>query len=123
MTPTSLTTHRIAGALGAEVRGVDLAKPLDDDQFAELNQALLEHQVIFLRHQHAFDDAAHLAFAERFGELSIYPLDRGASKSWSLLGAEEELRWRIVPERIAPTSVGSERLNGGRVETWPTVRP
>ena len=42
MTPTTLTTHRIAGALGAEVRGVDLAKPLDDDQFAELNQALRE---------------------------------------------------------------------------------
>ena len=45
MTPTTLTTHRIAGALGAEVRGVDLAKPLDDDQFAELNNTLLEHQV------------------------------------------------------------------------------
>ncbi len=74
MDHTILTTHRIAGALGAEVRGVDLAKPLDDEPFAALNDALLEHQVLFLRHQHAFDGAAHLAFAERFGELSIYPI-------------------------------------------------
>lgn len=70
----TLTARRIAGALGAEVGGVDLSKPLDEGRFEELHAALLEHQVIFLRGQHGFDDDAHLAFAGRFGELSVYPL-------------------------------------------------
>ena len=40
----------IAGALGAEVSGVDLAK-VDDDTFDEIKDAWLEHLVIFFRNQ------------------------------------------------------------------------
>ena len=53
---------------------VDLSKPLDERQLAALNDALLQHQVLFLREQHALDDSGHLAFAERFGDLSVYPI-------------------------------------------------
>lgn len=72
----TLSARRIAGALGAEIEGVDLGAPLDEAQFVELNDALLEHQVLFLHGQGALDDEGHLAFARRFGELSVYPIVR-----------------------------------------------
>ncbi len=34
----TITVRRVAGALGAEVEGVDLSKPLDDRQFGELER-------------------------------------------------------------------------------------
>ncbi|MGI9591367.1 MAG: TauD/TfdA dioxygenase family protein [Myxococcota bacterium] len=70
----TLSARRIAGPLGAEVEGLDLSQPLEDRQVAELNDALLAHQVVFLHGQQAMDDAAHLALARRFGELSVYPV-------------------------------------------------
>jgi taurine dioxygenase len=60
-------------AIGAEVSGVDLGGPLDDATIAELRRALLDHLVIFLRGQDITDDQ-HLAFALRFGPLSVPPL-------------------------------------------------
>lgn len=76
MGAATLTTRRIAGALGAEVQGVDLSKPLDDRRFDALHDSLLTHQLLFLRGQQELDEAGHLAFAERFGELSVYPIIR-----------------------------------------------
>ncbi len=61
--------------IGAEVAGLDLREPLDDAAFAELYDALLRHQVLFLRDQ-PLDDAQHKAFAQRFGELTIHPTSR-----------------------------------------------
>ena len=37
--------------IGAEVSGIDISKPLDEDVLGEVNKALLEHQVIFFRDQ------------------------------------------------------------------------
>ena len=41
----------LAGALGAEVLGVDMARELDDEVVGEVRQAFLDHLVIFLRDQ------------------------------------------------------------------------
>jgi taurine dioxygenase len=60
-----------AGALGAEVSGVDLAQ-LDDEAFAEVRAAFLEHQVIFFRDQDLTRDQ-HKAFGRRFGTLHLHP--------------------------------------------------
>ncbi|MFZ4718844.1 MAG: TauD/TfdA dioxygenase family protein [Ilumatobacteraceae bacterium] len=46
-----MNIDRIAGALGAEVRGIDLTTTLTDDQVAALRAAVLEHKVVFLRDQ------------------------------------------------------------------------
>jgi taurine dioxygenase len=63
-----LTTH-----IGAEVTGIDLADAVrDDDLFASLKAALLEHKVLFLRGQ-AIGRGDHVAFAERFGALEPHP--------------------------------------------------
>lgn len=60
----------VAGALGAELRGVDLAQPLDDATFGEIRQAFLEHSVIFLRDQFITPEQ-HVAFARRFGPINV----------------------------------------------------
>ena len=39
-------------ALGAEIRGVDLARPIDDETFAAIECAYDNHAVIFFRDQH-----------------------------------------------------------------------
>ena len=59
-TTTRLEIQPIAGALGAELHGVDLGADLDDATIAEIRQALLDHCVIFFRDQD-FDAARHKA--------------------------------------------------------------
>ncbi len=71
-TTTRLEVHPIAGALGAELAGVDLGADLDDAVVKEIRQALLDHCVIFFRDQE-FDGDQHKRLARRFGEIFIHP--------------------------------------------------
>ncbi len=65
-----ITVSPLAGALGAEIGGVDLARPLDDATLAEVRRAFLENLVIFFRDQDLSPEA-HKAFARHFGELHV----------------------------------------------------
>lgn len=61
----------LAAAMGAEIRGVDVAKlgddaNLGDETFAEIQHALFRHKMIFFRDQR-IGDAEHKAFTRRFG--------------------------------------------------------
>src|SRR5947207_7920901 len=67
--------HPVAGALGAEIGGVDLAK-LDDATSAAIRRVWLEHLVVFFRDQD-LTPAQFLAFAGRFGEPIEYPFVKG----------------------------------------------
>ncbi len=60
--------HPIAGALGAEIEGVDLASGIDDATFDDIHHAWLEYNVIFFRDQH-LSPLQQIAFARRFGEI------------------------------------------------------
>ncbi len=60
----------LAGALGAEIDGVDLSKTTDDKTFSEIRQAFLDYGVIFFRDQRLTPEQ-HLAFARRFGEIDV----------------------------------------------------
>ena len=71
-----LEVRPIAGALGAEIHGVDLARPLDGEAVAEIRRAFLDHLVIFFRNQ-ALAPRELLAFAERLGEPMEYPQLKG----------------------------------------------
>ena len=66
----------IAGALGAEVHGVDISRDLEVDVVAEMRQALLDHLVIFLRDQ-TITPPQQVAFARRFGTPMEYPQLKG----------------------------------------------
>ncbi|HKI74721.1 MAG TPA: TauD/TfdA family dioxygenase [Pseudomonadales bacterium] len=56
-----------AGALGAEVAGIDLSGEMDEATFDALNAALLDYEVLFFRDQ-PMTPAAHAALADRFGK-------------------------------------------------------
>ena len=68
----ALTITPLAGALGAEISGVNLGAELLDTEVAALRQALLEYGVIFFYDQD-FDADAHKRLARRFGEIFIHP--------------------------------------------------
>lgn len=66
--------ERLTAHIGAEVLGVDLAEAArNNDLFEAIRQALLDHQVLFLRDQ-LISKAEHVAFASRFGELEDHPV-------------------------------------------------
>jgi taurine dioxygenase len=70
----------LAGALGAEVVGVDMARELDDEVVHEVRQAFLDHLVIFLRDQKVTPQQ-QVAFARRFGEPMAYPQLKGLAEA------------------------------------------
>jgi len=75
-TATTLDIRPLAGAIGAEIHGVALDRPLDADTVAAIRRALLDHLVIFFRGQE-LPPERFLAFARRFGEPVEYPFVRG----------------------------------------------
>ena len=66
----------IAGAIGAELLGIDLSADLPDSTIAAIRQALLDHLVIFFRDQDLPPDR-FLALAHRFGAPIEYPFVKG----------------------------------------------
>ena len=64
----TISVHRVPAALGAEIRGVDLARPLDDPTLGEIAAAWRQHEVIFFRGQ-TLTPQQHIAFSQRLGEL------------------------------------------------------
>ncbi len=73
MTYELIQVTPLAGALGAEISGVELGKPLGNQLFQEVHDALIENQVIFFRGQD-IDPDQHIAFARQFGSLQVHPL-------------------------------------------------
>ncbi len=57
----------LSGTIGAEVRGVDLRRDLDDRTVAAIRRVWLERKVVFFPGQHLTPEE-HLAFAARFGD-------------------------------------------------------
>ena len=73
-----LETRRLCGALGAEVSGVDLSKPLDEGTARDIVNAFHEHLVLVFRGQ-SLAPAAQVAFTRLFGEPHEHPLRTRAS--------------------------------------------
>jgi len=58
--------------IGAEIGGLDLARPLDAATVGHLRAALLDWKVLFFRDQDITTEQ-HLAFARNFGDLEVHP--------------------------------------------------
>ncbi|HTU56254.1 MAG TPA: TauD/TfdA family dioxygenase [Acetobacteraceae bacterium] len=95
----SLKVEPIAGALGAEIGGVDLGAELDDATIAAIRRIWLQYGVIFFREQD-LPEARFLAFARRFGEVIEYPFVKGLEG---------------FPEIIPVVKLEQERVNFGGV--------
>jgi taurine dioxygenase len=106
-----ITVTPIAGALGAEISGVDLADLADltDEEgrevVAEIRRTWLEHLVVFFRDQ-PLAPADLLAFARRLGEPVEYPFVKGIDG---------------FPEIIEVTKLPDETVNFGGIWHSDTV--
>jgi taurine dioxygenase len=95
----SIAVNRVAGALGAEISGLDLARPLSHEQRTEIRQAWLEHLVLFFRDQPLAPDQ-YMAFARSIGRPIEYPFVRGIEG---------------YPEIIEVKKLEHERVNFGGI--------
>lgn len=76
----TLTPH-----IGAEITGIDLAKPLDAEQESDVRRALRDWMVLVFRDQHLTREQ-HKAFGRRFGRLHRHPMHAGGNR-----GADVEI--------------------------------
>ena len=67
---------RIAGALGAEIIGLDLTQSLSSDLTKEIREVFLKNSVIFLRNQ-SLTSQQFMNFATAMGEPIQYPFVKG----------------------------------------------
>ena len=62
----------VAGALGAEISGVDLSQPISAESYQQIRSLLVEYQVIFFRNQD-IEPAHQKNLADLFGPLQTHP--------------------------------------------------
>jgi taurine dioxygenase len=87
-------------ALGAEIRGVGLAKPIDDATFAVIERAYNEYGVIFFRGQQ-ITPPQQVAFTRRFGEIELNIF----GERWSVSSSPEIVVVSNVTENGRPIGV------------------
>jgi alpha-ketoglutarate-dependent taurine dioxygenase len=63
------SVHLLSPLIGAEIGGVDLARPLTDSQTATIRDALNRYHVVFFRDQELSPEQ-QAAFASRFGQVT-----------------------------------------------------
>lgn len=90
----------VAGRIGAEVRGIRLSGDLDQEEVNAIQQALLQHKVLFFRGQQHLDDEEQERFAKLFGELYAHPTVPVKEGTSSILELDSE--------------------HGGRANSWHT---
>ncbi len=70
MTYSLIDIRPVAGAIGAEIHGVDLKKEIPKNQFKEIKSAFGEYGVIFFRDQ-SLNPEEEISFAQRWGKINI----------------------------------------------------
>lgn len=95
-----ITVTPLAGSLGAEIGGVDLAGDISAEVVDEIRRAWLDHLVIFIRDQGHLDNDGFLAFARMIGHPVEYPFVQGFDG---------------YPEIIAVKKLAHETINFGGI--------
>jgi taurine dioxygenase len=104
-----IAAKRLSPCIGAEISGVDLRQPLDEETFDEILAALLAYRVIFFRNQDV-SSKQHMDFAKRFGDLEEHPFIPSDApdaevvrfdKDEKMVGVENvwhsDVSWREIP--------------------------
>ncbi|WP_349976026.1 TauD/TfdA family dioxygenase [Pseudomonas sp. WHRI 8519] len=71
--PQTFEIRPFSGAVGAEIIGLDLTKPVNAEDFSLIHRAHLDHHVLVLRDQRISPEQ-QIAFSRRFGQLQIHVL-------------------------------------------------
>ena len=102
MTNRSIDVEPIAGALGAEISGVELSEPISESIRAEINEAFHEHLVLFFRNQD-LTPQQHAEFAANFAPLVPHPFVQSIDGIPGII--------EIVKERDEKTNWGGINLH------------
>jgi alpha-ketoglutarate-dependent sulfate ester dioxygenase len=79
----TIVVRPVAGHIGADISGVDIAGPLAPETVRQLKDALHEYKVIFFRDQH-LDHASQIAFGRQFGQLTYaHPHDEAPPEGYA----------------------------------------
>jgi taurine dioxygenase len=105
MIPNSFEIRPIAGALGAEIAGIDLTEKLDSETISAIRRAWLDHLVIFFREQHLTPER-FLAFARRFGEIPNILSSKGSTDFGDHPGRQARRRLPRPSPHHAPGNPG-----------------
>lgn len=108
-----LDVRPLSGAMGAEIRGIDIAA-LDDDGFSVVRSLLLEYCAIALHGNENLTDHQLREFGMRWGELDVHgysptvkgyddvlnissgPKRRGSAEGW-----HSDVSWKEIPPKIS----------------------
>ncbi len=71
-TTANIEAVRMTSTIGAEIRGIDLAQPMDAPTLAALKDAMAAHKVLFFRDQDITPEQ-QVAFGKLWGELTVHP--------------------------------------------------
>ena len=137
---TAVEVQPLTVRIGAELAGVDLSAPLDDETVTAIRQAILTHRVVFFRRQH-LDGAGQIAFASRLGPLThahptlpaatgdpaIFDLDSSAGASanhWhtDVTFVERPPTFSVLRSVIIP-EVGGDTMWASTVAGYRDLRP
>mgnify|MGYP000884080044 CR=1 FL=1 len=70
MSQAGFEVRNCSGAVGVEVAGLDLSRPLPGEMVADLKKVLFDRGVLFFRDQDLTPEQ-HIAFAEQFGRIDV----------------------------------------------------
>jgi alpha-ketoglutarate-dependent taurine dioxygenase len=87
----SIEVKPLTPAMGAQVLGVDLGKPLDERQWKDVHQAFLDHLVLVFADQHLSPEQ-QIAFGRRFGTLNVHPYVKALEGYPEILDVRKEPR-------------------------------
>jgi len=68
---TTFTVRPLSATLGAEITGIDLSQPVDDDTFDELRRVFHDSQIVVFRDQRLSPER-QIDVSRRFGDLEIH---------------------------------------------------
>ncbi len=109
----NLEVRPLSGAMGAEIRGVDIAK-LDDEGFRTVHSLLMEYSAIALHGNAHLNDDQLREFGQKWGELDVHgysptvkgyndilnissgPKRRGSAEGW-----HSDVSWKEIPPKIS----------------------
>jgi len=67
-----IKVDKVGTYLGCELSGIDLTQPIDEETFAEINDAFVDNEVLIIPNQEISTED-QIRFGEHFGELTVHP--------------------------------------------------
>ena len=101
MLAQSFRFRRFDAPLGAEISGLDLARPLDDATFDAVRKSFLDSEGVLVLRDQRITPEQQIAFSRRFGPLAIHVL-----RQFLLPGHPEILLVSNVIENGKPIGLG-----------------